>query len=1407
MKKAVTKRNVAGWCVCALLTVAIVLGMLMPCVGLRVHADEEMAPARTAADIFTYSSDDFVATEDYSAYVPAARRVGIENVSNNHITSGETLLYHPDGEQKMQLDSGKAGLLLTTAKTGTDAIGAKFGIKNVQYGDFDMDFRIFSERTYEGILHPAIANSAPVPEKSGRTGIGAYDTPVAYGSLYDSNFAPFADIRTFGIKFTSVSDTSKSFIVYFEGMSPYAVHRPSARVYVEGESYRNGGRKGYGYIYTDDGDITNGDTLTNGGFFTPLYGTSFMNVATNGPESFANTIRFDLDTMGVYTKTYELRNGNVNAKYNDGNPHATRGTGLVYEETERLIRKLDVADGNNANGALRIWPLDQLHTLTREDFLQGYTVEMFVDDMTANDTALYATTKQVKNGDVDNVKESMLRDKSVYPDAEVYLRKIDADNDGNADTYNRTGKIIIYNVNGLDMRVNEGFTKSAISQKSGYGNALYKGAQMNGYQFTANAKNTAAEGNSFTLNASEFEYATNKFGMFLGAVTKQRPATATANSLNGADSTWDDRSASYYNGGMGTKMNEYDPYSDVRELGVTFRSKSNPTAAFTVYLMSSDISSPNAVVRTGVEGEAYRTLSGLKGFGYTYNYGYSGAQAPKTPYIDGFGSGTKAVGTMGAFDASGNMWTGDGNIYTPITVDFSAMKVYTYVYETELLVRDLTKTDAAEGCKALNAADFANGEYTVTVSVERMNTAENKGLRNFYSFNYNPDASNHTVYVDAGRRTNTTWPGDGKYVLSAGYDRACKIGVFSFKNGVSQATTLTENVASGTEAQPKYTGATHKGLNLGYTGDFKHTAAGFALHPSVHDLFGATGEAVTSIRYAHKTVTDDNGEITVASGAVTFTPKNVGEYTLTANGCSVPISVQRNGTVTSAIKQGYKLIYTAGETATFAASDIAVSGATQSTTTAVAVKKNGTAVSETSFTVAKGDTFEVTYSVSDALGKLCDDIVQTVKCDDEAPTLAWEHKPSFVKLGEQLDMSGITAVDAITSEPTITLAAKFTPESGDEQTLTVTDKKTTAPNANGIITVTATATDGSGNTVTQTYEVEVSPGDIYPPEITYTVPAHILSTAPFDLDDIVIADDSGFDAVYEVKFVSPAGAEQTLTPDGDNKVTLPGKGHLKITVTATDKSEYNNQATETYEMLVLDTEDGYKLNVTLKEGFKTTVSEGDMLSFTAADIDTGVDYDVAVTVQCTLNDKAYDGSEPRAAKTGIYKVTYTVTDMYGGEGSIEATVLCTEKDTVKPAVSWDAPVYVLYGATLDISGITATDDITASPTLTVTAVFTPESGEGQTLDVVDNKIVVPSAKGSITVTATATDENGNEKTENYTVLVYEKAPDTEGDNGNTAPQIPKDSGCGGSVAGASASVAIVLLTLFAAIVASKKRKA
>lgn len=298
------------------------------------------------------------------------------------------------GAMTRQLDNGHNGLLVKSVQSGASAEGAGFNFTNALDGDFSMDFRVFSQETYQGWL------SANTKTNS-----------------YADTYNPFLDLKQVGITITSVSNPDKSFTINVHGAYGNVATALNASVAIEGESFKNGVVTGYG--------IKDGTTIT-ANYNTKLNGTSFTNASEqeyNGHTS----LSVDMETLKVYGVSSTM------TSVGSGDASAP-----VITSESVLIRDLWKNETEDGTSLLQ----DGMSSLNPSDFANGYTVSVEFVDVMSNDTIVEYPSAWSSAGSEawGNATGTVLKDA-----------------DGNDLKYDRYANMVIYSLNGQSFQKNSGF--------------------------------------------------------------------------------------------------------------------------------------------------------------------------------------------------------------------------------------------------------------------------------------------------------------------------------------------------------------------------------------------------------------------------------------------------------------------------------------------------------------------------------------------------------------------------------------------------------------------------------------------------------------------------------------------------------------------------------------------------------------------------------------------------------------------------------------------------------------------------------------------------------------------------------------------------------------------------------------
>lgn len=406
---------------------------------------------------------------------------------------------------------------------------------------------------------------------------------------------------------------------------------------------------------------------------------------------------------------------------------------------------------------------------------------------------------------------------------------------------------------------------------------------------TSSAMGTAAEGNSFALNAKDYIDSDKAFVIGYAPQSEKRAAAdtnveySTHLGANQTNQTLFDYASKTNQGGLGNNYYEVDPYSDVREIAITFRSKADPTKAFTVYTMSRTSYNASVGMRVGVEGEAYRNASGQRG------------------YVDGkfYMGGQYASGTWGMYqNLNGDSWNSAFLAATFMKFDPATMCVYSYAVDQTtddarktpvegssgwILVRDLTKSGNA--LSTLDASDFE--DYTVEMEVTSMNPEWNMGMKNVYTqmMGYAPTRIPGGTY-------NAESGATGNHILATASQRKCIIDIYA------ASVTKEQNISGTSLTLPENSGykVTYEWTDMrSLTGGGVETVTLKA--PETVNLFGKT--SVENVSYTNEDGTD-SGTLTFVNGEAQFTPKKAGVYTFSC------------GDTAKELKFGYRFTYNDG---------------------------------------------------------------------------------------------------------------------------------------------------------------------------------------------------------------------------------------------------------------------------------------------------------------------------------------------------------------------------------------------------------------------------------------------------------------------------------------------------------------
>ncbi len=398
----------------------------------------------------------------------------------------------------------------------------------------------------------------------------------------------------------------------------------------------------------------------------------------------------------------------------------------------------------------------------------------------------------------------------------------------------------------------------------------------------------------------------------------------------------------------------------------------------------------------------------------------------------------------------------------------------------------------------------------------------------------------------------------------------------------------------------------------------------------------------------------------------------------------------------------------------------------------------------------------ITYSISDGQGgSSTSTVTVTVGAENDAPTVA-----ALPALGNAdadviaLDVSGsFDDLDGDTLTFTqMGLPPGLTIDAAGNITGTIDPSASQGgPNGDGIYSVTITADDGFGGTVSSTFSWTVTNP---PPVAVNDGPIAVTEDTPLDIN--VLGNDMDSDGDTLTVILATAGnGEVTINPDGTiNYVPDPDyNGPDTITYTISDGN--GGTSTATVEINVGEVNDApvsspiaprndvdsAVVSVPVAANFSDV--DGDTLTFTAAGLPLGLSIDPNTGVISGTIDS--DASQPAG---GVYTVVVTADDGRGGTVDQSFTWTITNPPPIAvndtASTSEDLPVNIpVLGNDSDPDGDTLT--VTTAGAANGTVVIRPDG----TIDYTPNQ----DFNGTDTITYTISDGNGGTATATVTVTV------------------------------------------------------
>ena len=390
--------------------------------------------------------------------------------------------------------------------------------------------------------------------------------------------------------------------------------------------------------------------------------------------------------------------------------------------------------------------------------------------------------------------------------------------------------------------------------------------------------------------------------------------------------------------------------------------------------------------------------------------------------------------------------------------------------------------------------------------------------------------------------------------------------------------------------------------------------------------------------------------------------------------------------------------------------------------------------------------YTITVTATDGDGATAtDEFTVTVTNTNDAPTVAnaIADTAATENTAFSLDISGVFAdVDAGDTLTYSVAGASWLSVSG------TTISGTPPVGSAGTVTVTVTATDSAGATVTDTFDIVISQGANNAPTVANAVTDQTATEdTAFTLDVANVFTDADGEAltitVSGASWLSISGTTISGTPTNDDV------GTHTITLTATDPR--GGTVSEDFTITVSNTNDAPTV---ANEIADQTATEGVALSIDIssvfADVDAGdtLTYSVAGASWLSISGTTISGTPPAGA--GAVTVTVTATDSAGATVSDEFVLTVSQAANNVPTVAnavTDQTATEDSPFTLDVANVFADADsdaltITVSGASWLSVSGTTISGTPTNDDV-----------GTHTVTLTANDGRGGEVTTTFDITV------------------------------------------------------
>ena len=426
--------------------------------------------------------------------------------------------------------------------------------------------------------------------------------------------------------------------------------------------------------------------------------------------------------------------------------------------------------------------------------------------------------------------------------------------------------------------------------------------------------------------------------------------------------------------------------------------------------------------------------------------------------------------------------------------------------------------------------------------------------------------------------------------------------------------------------------------------------------------------------------------------------------------------------------------------------------------------------------VAESDESVTISTYVDIFGQeMTDSVTLTITDDDGVAAVAdQENQPPTISSA----ISDVT-IPHETGTRTISLSGVFSDADSDQLNITATSSDaataavsvssdhasmTLTAQARGISTITVTADDGNGGTISDTFTVVVKAA----PTVSSAI-SDISGMSIGDNRDISLASvfsDADSDPLNITASTSDYNIAEAIIFQDTLTIIAVSNGSATITVTAQDTD--GNRAADTFEVTVAAAQQQDNRAPTISSAISdvTIVREDGVRTISLSGVFSDADSD-SLDVTATSSDAtkaAVSVSSDHTSLTltakarGISTITVTADDGNGGTISDTFTVVVKAAPTISSAIS-------------DVSGLTAGD----SRTVSLDGVFDDTDGDSLVITTASSNgsvatveaasdgsalTITAQAPGTTTITVTAQDADGNQAADTFEVTVAQQTADT-----------------------------------------------